>query len=549
MALTTKLELRQSQQLIMTPQLQQAIRLLQLSNLELSQFVEIELERNPLLERSESSEGGPGEDAPSERDFAERDAGPADEAGTPADYTELDAAGAGDSTFSGETGEASSRGANGSGGEAGGDDGWLDMAKPVADPAGAFDTEYENVYPDDSASDSDAAGWAGLRNHDNGFGDEDSNLEAYVAADLSLRDHLSAQLPLIVGDPVERLIGQHLIDLVDDAGYLMADLDMLSERLGADANLVERTLQKLQTMDPPGIFARSLAECLALQLKEQNRYDPIIARLLDNLALLARHDLQGLRRAVGVEMDELAEMIQEIKHLNPKPGLKFGFVQVQPVVPDVFVRPAQDGSWHVELNSETLPRVLVNRSYYTKVSNRTASNEDKNYLLECLQTANWLVKSLDQRARTILRVSEEIVRQQDAFFTYGVQHLRPLNLKTVADAIQMHESTVSRVTSNKYIACPRGIFELKYFFTSAIANSEDGEAHSSEAVRFRIKQLIDEETSQSVMSDDKIVEKLKSDGIDIARRTVAKYREAMRIPSSVQRRREKQVAERVSRTH
>jgi RNA polymerase sigma-54 factor len=287
---------------------------------------------------------------------------------------------------------------------------------------------------------------------------------------------------------------------------------------------------------------------LALQLKEQNRYDPLMAALLAHLDQLANRNLGALRKAVGVDMDELAEMIREIKRLNPKPGLKFGSVQVQPVVPDVIVRAASDGGWHVELNSDTLPRVLIDRTYYTRIAKTTASEKDKVYLYDCLQTANWLVKSLDQRARTILKVAEQIVRQQDSFFLYGVQHLRPLNLKTVADAISMHESTVSRVTSNKYIATPRGIFELKYFFTSAIASAADGEAHSSESVRYRIKQLIDAEPADEVLSDDQLVDRLKSDGIDIARRTVAKYREAMRIPSSVQRRRDKRLAERLGET-
>jgi RNA polymerase sigma-54 factor len=244
-------------------------------------------------------------------------------------------------------------------------------------------------------------------------------------------------------------------------------------------------------------------------------------------------------------MDELADMIREIKRLNPKPGLKFGSVQLQPVVPDVIVRAASDGGWHVELNSDTLPRVLINRTYYTRIAKSATNDKDKGYIFDCLQTANWLVKSLDQRARTILKVAEQIVRQQDSFFMYGVQHLRPLNLKVIADAISMHESTVSRVTSNKYIATPRGIFELKYFFTSAIASAADGEAHSSESVRHRIKQLIDAESTGDVLSDDQLVDRLKSEGIDIARRTVAKYREAMRIPSSVQRRRDKRLVERL----
>jgi RNA polymerase sigma-54 factor len=335
--------------------------------------------------------------------------------------------------------------------------------------------------------------------------------------------------------------------MVDEAGYLPGfDLAAIAEKLGAPLEVVEKVLAALQTLDPPGVFARSLAECLALQLKEQNRFDPIVSRFLENLHLLAGHNFPALRKAVGCEMDELLEIIAEIKKLNPKPGLKFGTVQMQPVVPDVLVRSAPDGSWIIELNTDTLPRVLVNRTYLTTVSKATSSAADRNYLLECLQTANWLVKSLDQRARTIMRVSEEIVRQQDAFFTHGVQYLRPLNLRTVADAISMHESTVSRVTSNKYMATPRGIFELKYFFTSAIASSDDdAESHSSESVRHRIKQMIDGEAAASVLSDDKIVDKLKSDGIEIARRTVAKYREAMRIPSSVQRRRDKRLSERV----
>ena len=506
MALSTKLELRQGQQLVMTPQLQQAIRLLQLSNIELMQYVETELERNPLLESDESGETA-ARSEPEPAEFAKPDE-PAPAA----------------------------------------DEGWLDLGKPVADPEVAFDGDYDNVYQDPApaAGDQNGSGWASLRQRGPGS-DDDVNIEAFVANDVSLRQHLSEQLPLVLTEPAERLIGQYLIDMVDEAGYLPADLSALAAKLGAPPELVERVLASLQTLDPPGVFARNLAECLALQLKEQNRYDPVIAAFLDNLHLLASHNLPALKRAVGVEMDELMEFVAEIKQLNPKPGLKYGSVQMQPVVPDVHVRPAPDGSFIIELNSETLPRVLVNRTYLTHVSKSAASAADRNYLLECLQTANWLVKSLDQRARTILRVAEEIVRQQDGFFTHGVQYLRPLNLKTVADAISMHESTVSRVTSNKYIATPRGIFELKYFFTSAIASAEEGESHSSEAVRHRIRQMIDGETPATVLSDDKIVEKLKTDGIEIARRTVAKYREAMRIPSSVRRRRDKRLTERAVR--
>lgn len=510
MALSTKLELRQGQQLVMTPQLQQAIRLLQLSNLELNEFVDAELERNPLLERDDQNAA----------------AKPAEEPKEPAPET------------------AAQRS----------DDEWLDLRKPVTDHAGGLDADFGNVFQEPGTGEPDPGGpvsgmsWAGVTQRMHNFSDEDGDLESLASDEVSLRSYCSEQIALTLDTPAERLIGQHLVDLLDDSGYLLANLDALAERLGAPMPLVEGVLQKLQSIDPPGLFSRSLAECLAAQLKDQNRYDPLMAKLLENLDLLASRNLSGLKKAVGADMDDLIEMIQEIKRLNPKPGLKFGTVQVQPVVPDVLVRAAADGGWHVELNSDTLPRVLINRSYYTRVSKSASTDKDKDYLLECLQTANWLVKSLDQRARTILRVAEQIVRQQDAFFMHGVQYLRPLNLKTVADAISMHESTVSRVTSNKYMATPRGIFELKYFFTSSIASASDGEAHSSESVRFRIKQLIDAERVDDVLSDDQLVERLRSEGIDIARRTVAKYREALRIPSSVQRRREKRISERLGTT-
>jgi RNA polymerase sigma-54 factor len=295
----------------------------------------------------------------------------------------------------------------------------------------------------------------------------------------------------------------------------------------------------VQQFDPAGIGARNLAECLAIQLRERNRLDPAMQALLDNLPLLAKRDFHALRKICAVDEDDFAEMVAEVRRLDPKPGRAFGGGIIQTVVPDVTVRAASDGSWHVELNPEGLPRVLVNQTYATRVSRIQGTSADKSFVTNCLQTANWLTKSLEQRARTILKVSAEIVRQQDAFFTHGVEHLRPLNLKTIADAIGMHESTVSRVTSNKYMSSPRGLFELKYFFTASIPARTGGESHSAEAVRFRIKQLIDGETLGDILSDDAIVLKLKGQNIDIARRTVAKYRESLRIPSSVERRREK----------
>ena len=504
MALTQRLQIRQSQALVMTPQLMQAIKLLQLSNLDLVAYVEAELERNPLLDRG----------AEEERAAGEPDGEPS------ADKPIAD-------------------------GEAWGASESEPVGIVVEEP---LDTRVEDSFPDHveatpaRAAEGPAAysEWAAVGA--GGRDDGEYNLEAFVPAETTLADWLREQLTLAVASPARRMIGQYLIDLVDEAGYLGGELDAVAAKLGTSVNEVEAVLGILQSFDPPGICARDLAECLALQLKERNRFDPAMQALVTRLDLLAKRDFAALKKICGVGDEDLADMIGEIRRLNPKPGLAFGSVIVQPIVPDVFVRPGPDGGWIVELNSDTLPKVLVNQSYYSEVSATARRDTDKSYLAECLQSATWLVRALDQRARTILKVANEIVRQQDGFFAHGVEHLRPLNLKTVAEAISMHESTVSRVTANKYMATSRGIFELKYFFTSAIAAAHGGEAHSAEAVRHRIKQLIDAETPGDVLSDDTIVEKLRSAGIDIARRTVAKYREAMRIPSSVQRRREKQVA-------
>jgi len=504
MALSQRLEFRQSQALVMTPQLMQAIKLLQLSSLDLAAYVEGELERNPLLERASDDEG-PATPEQSENVVEVRDEP------SPSDWT--------------------------------GDE--LETSRSSMEQG--LGTELENVFPDDTtprASPTEAplpaySEWSGVGT---GGGDGDNNLEAYLSAETTLAAHLGEQVALAIADPVRRMIGQYLIDMVDEAGYLAGDLAGVAEKLGAPLAEVEAVLAILQKFDPPGVCARNLTECLAIQLRERDRFDPIMQILVAHLELLAKRDLAALRRVCGVDDEDLVEMIAEIRSLNPKPGLAFGSTTVQPIVPDVMVRAAPDGTWQVDLNSDTLPKVLINQRYHAQVTKGTKNDKDKTYIADCLQTATWLVRALDQRAKTILKVSSEIVRQQDGFFVHGVRHLRPLNLKTVADAIGMHESTVSRVTANKYMATSRGIFELKYFFTSAIAAADGGEAHSAEAVRHRIRQLIDGETPDDVLSDDTIVEKLKSAGVDIARRTVAKYREAMRIPSSVQRRREKQAA-------
>ena len=508
MALTPKLELRQGQALVMTPQLQQAIKLLQLSNLELTAYVEKELERNPLLEAASDDEAQPEEtEKPAKQESAESE--------TDTSVREIDEA---------VTSEEA----------------------PVS--SNDLDVSDENMYADQARADQvqapDAAGpqdWSSVGSGGGSF-DGERDFESTLSEQLNLRDHLLEQLNVATNDATKRLVGAYMIDLVDEAGYFRGDLSDVAGRLGAAPELVQQVLKLCQSFEPTGVMARDLGECLAIQLAEQDRYDPAMERLIKNLELLARHDFQALMKVCGVDADDVAEMISEIRALNPKPGLSFGGEAVQPVIPDVFVREASDGAWRVDLNSDTLPKVLVNSQYYAEVSDKAKDADSKTYLTECFTNANWLVKSLDQRARTILKVATEIVKQQDAFLVKGVQHLRPLNLKTVADAISMHESTVSRVTSNKYMATPRGIFELKYFFTSSIAATGSGEAHSAEAVRHRIKVLVDAETLDDILSDDAIVARLKADGIDIARRTVAKYRDALRIPSSVQRRRQKKAS-------
>ncbi|HVV64808.1 MAG TPA: RNA polymerase factor sigma-54 [Rhizomicrobium sp.] len=488
MALGQRLELRQGQSLVMTPQLQQAIKLLQLSNIELNEYCEQELERNPLLEREES---------PPEKIREQAEAPEGESLGLDAELAREDFSKA------------------------------QDIDAPAEDVYGAAEAGPAPAAP--------LADWTTVRGQR--FEDGEESLESTLASGGTLKDHLEAQLSIAALSPERRLICLALIDAVDEAGYLRAELEEVATRLGTSHDCVEEVLKVLQGFDPSGIAARDLAECLSIQLGAKDRLDPAMSALLARLDLVARRDIAGLSAVCGVDAEDIADMLAEIRALTPKPGLAFGSEPVQPVIPDVFVKEGPDGAWHVELNADTLPRLLVNSRYYAKVSAGARDKDAKAYLTECLNNANWLVKSLDQRARTILKVSSEIVRQQDGFLTYGVRHLRPLNLRTIADAILMHESTVSRVTSNKYIATPRGVFELKYFFTASIQAVNGAEAHSAEAVRDRIREMIENENGREILSDDRIVALLTADGVNIARRTVAKYREAMRIPSSVERRR------------
>ncbi|WP_066483572.1 MULTISPECIES: RNA polymerase factor sigma-54 [unclassified Sphingomonas] len=504
MSLAPRLDLRQSQSLVMTPQLQQAIRLLALSNLEVEAFIAEEIEKNPLLEANSPGAGEEdgGRDSGEGEGAFDPDDPPRD---GPADAAELLQSG-------GDAGEAQ-----------------LDVDF-------AADT-FHHDSPSDAIGGLD--GGLGLAGGASGGASEDGpDFDSFAQSDLSLADHLLAQAGAAIAGP-DLFIAAHLIDQIDETGYLTEPLLDIANRLSVPLARVEAVLAIIQTFDPTGVGARDLAECLALQAKEADRYDPCMARLIDNLDLVARGQLAQLKRICGVDDEDMADMIRELRNYDPKPGCRYGGEPSQAVVPDLFVARRGDG-WAIEINSATLPRVLVNRTYYAELSGTARRDKaSRAWLSDCLASANWLVKALDQRQRTIIKVATEIVKQQEAFFLHGVAHLRPLTLARVAEAIEMHESTVSRVTSNKYLSCARGLFELKYFFTSAIQSADGGDAVSAEAVKNAIRSLIAAEDAKAILSDDTLVDLLRGKGFDIARRTVAKYREAMGIGSSVQRRRQK----------
>jgi RNA polymerase sigma-54 factor len=499
---TLRQEMRQSQSLVMTQQLQQSIKLLQLSAGELQEFLNEELEKNPLLTREE------GESAPTEE-------GQEPAPDTPLTAAERDAA----------------------------------ERKEIDVKEGDFSVN-ESLYDDDFAGDwNDEARTDFSRysadSHHQGSGrhyDPDAagaDLESTLTSERSLREHLLEQIAVDFMDPAERLLADRLVDLLDDSGYLREDTSRLAEELGARAHDLETVIAKLQRLDPPGIFARSLTECLSIQLRESNRLDPVMETMLQNIELMGKGDTQGLRKLCGVDEEDFAQMIADLRHCNPKPASGFLKDEAAPVIPDVLVRRGRGGAWLVELNSEALPRLLVNRQYAGEVGGR-AAKETKKYLSDQMAHANWLLKALDQRAQTILKVAQEIVKQQEMFLLHGIRFLKPLVLKDIAAAIGMHESTISRVTTSKFIATPRGTLEMKYFFTSAISSgASGGEDFSSKTVMYYIKELVDAEDPKKILSDDQIVKKLKDRNIEVARRTVTKYREAMHIPSSVIRRKQK----------
>ena len=498
-----KQELRQSQNLVMTQQLQQSIKLLQLSATELQEFIDEELEKNPLLTKDE----------------AEPTPEPAEESASDANAEQASEA----EVARGETSEI--------------DVSDQDYSVTESLEDGSFGDEWTQG---DSVSIGEVT--AGAQGSSGGYESEDGEgygVEGASAREQTLREHILEQIHMDIPDPVEQRIAEQLADMLDDAGYLRETTSSMAESLGVSQQEIDAVIVKLQQMEPTGVFARSLVECLKLQLTEMNRLDPVMEIFLNNIELMGAGDLKSLQKKCGVDAEDFTQILSDIRRCNPKPAMGFAKEEVQAVIPDVLVRRAKAGGWHLELNPEALPRVLINRHYASDVGARADDKEAKKFMSEQTANANWLIKALDQRANTILKVATEIVTQQDKFLQHGIRFLKPLVLKDIAAAVGMHESTISRVTTNKYIATPRGTLELKFFFTSSINSSGGATDFSSKTVMFYIKELIANEDPNNIFSDDALVKRLKDRNIDVARRTITKYREEMNIPSSVVRRRQK----------
>ncbi len=496
-----RMEIRQGQSLVMTPQLQQSLKILQLSTQDLQEYIEQELEKNPLLAIEENTEQK--EDKGSDKsnnESAENDPLP-----SPDSFEQVN-----DSEISSDK-----------------DNGLDTSASDIWEDSGDFPTSQPTDFSSHSS--------------DSGYDYDSSYYEKVIAEETTLREHITDQINLDFTDIPKKITANHLLDMLDDNGYISGDFSALAEALNCEESFIEEILERLQKLDPPGIFARSLSECLALQLKDKNRYDPAMQKLVENLDLMGKGELDKLQKICGVTKEDLLEMCIEIRELNPRPGNIFNPEVTQEVHPDVFVRKAADGEWEIELNSDTLPRVLVNNKYYRKIRQDSKKDEEKKYISEQYNNASWLVRALNQRAETIMKVTEALVKRQQDFFEKGIYHLRPLIMRDIAEEIDMHESTVARVTSNKYISTSRGIFEMRYFFSSSIGSAQGGEDFSSKTVKHLIAELIEEETADNVLSDEKIAEILQERGVNVARRTVAKYRESMKIPSSAQRKRQKRL--------
>jgi len=471
MALGARLHLKQTQTLKLTPELRQAIEILQMTGPELDAFVDQALEQNPLLERAEQSERA-------------------------APDTEL--------TATDETGDA---------------------AFEIAEEA--LDTSQEALYPEAASAPGEAF-----------------DFDRLGASQPSLHEFLETGLSDLVLPQADHAVALELIGALNDAGYLGEPLADMAERLSLDEHRIDAIrLTLARHFDPPGLFAVSVRDCLGLQLAARDRLDPAMQAALERLDLVAKRDFTGLKKATGLDDDDIADLIREILSLDPKPGLIFEpGAQTDWAAPDILVHDNADGTFGVELNADVLPKVLVSEKTYRMAKAAARSAEERAYLTETYAAASWLKRSLHQRAETLLSVAGALIAKQEAYFRDGVTALKPLTLQMIAEEIGLHESTVSRAAMNKTLVSKRGVQPLKFFFSAKLQAGDDGEAHAANAIRHRIKALIDQEDPQKVLSDDKITATLQAEGIAIARRTVAKYRESLDIPPSSVRRRHKKVA-------
>ena len=492
MAITPKLEIKQSQSLLMTPQLRQAISILQLNNLELSELIENEINANPLLEKesdklqeisqetSEQTIDNINDSATNEEEFS----------------TDIDI----DNTF---------------------DD-------------YASDREGYDIPPDYDWQD-----YAKKKNTQNAEEADFDYFEQRLSQEKSIYDIIKEQISLNFITNKERMLATVLTEFLDESGYFRGDLETIAQKLHTTPQILTPVLDKLKTFEPSGIFAQSLQECIKIQLRDKNRLDPMMEGLLDNLELLGNKDFKILKKKLNITDEDLLSMITDIKSTDPKPAAKYNQKKADYIIPDVFITKTKHGEYKVELNQSSLPRLLINKDYYHQIKTADSNKNTGKYLKSQLNNADFLVRALRQRAETILRVTQELLKAQYDFFEKGIEHLKPLSLKDIADAAEIHESTVSRVTTNKYVHTPLGIFELKYFFSGATVSYSGGEAASSTAIKHKIKNMIEAESADNILSDDKLSELLARAGFQVARRTVAKYRESLNIPTSSVRKREK----------
>lgn len=488
MQVNQNLDFKQSQNLSLSPQLKQAIRLLQMTNLELTAFIDEQFNNNPLLDVIEALE-------------TERRTNTTNDKPENQEFSELK-------------------------------DTELMSENSFSDYASDKVATSENY---------DFANMGSVKSYSNNSDFSDDNTEQTFSQEIDLRQHLSNQLYMSNAPQDIMMIASYLIGTLSDTGYLHESCAEIAAQLMESVEKVEKALKLCQKFEPAGVFARDLGECLRLQLIDKKLFNRKYEALLNNLDDLANKRFAKLQKKSDATKEELMLMVKQIKKLHPKPGLQFSNELIPSIIPDVFIQETNNGGWYVSLNQATMPKAIINQNYsvyLNKQNNNTNKIEKstKKYLKESYYQASWLIKSLEQRSDTILRVATEILRQQDGFFAYGFEHLRPMNLKLVAEELGLHESTISRVTSGKYLQCPRGIFEMKFFFMSGIT-TDDGETNvASETIKYEIKKMVDSESETAILSDDDIVERLKKRDISIARRTVAKYRESLNIPSSVKRR-------------